>query len=616
MINLINIFKKYKDNNIYDDTTYSFKKNKLTCFYGASGSGKTTLLNMLAGFDCNYDGDVIVNELKIKKFNKNQLSDYRYNNIGFVFQNYHLVKGYSVLENLMIAINLNSSLSHCDKIDKCTQLINEMNLENELNQNVETLSGGQKQRVAIARALINDPNIILADEPTGALDEDNSIEIMNILQQVAKNKTVIIITHDDDILNYADEVISIVERKISVLKQYENFDSNNNDNSLNDKEASSNGYLLKNQSIKNFKINLFKFMLSSIIIAVSTASLFASFSAKDINAKIMDEFQIKNSFYNIGQVVLSKDFATFENFTDIFNSLNEMDKLSNVYMQSNIANTSITYKEKNCDISLVTPPALAKQSLSYGTMPNADNFEIAVSPSIASTLSDSINDLIGEKVIFYYHDKDDVKQEIELTITGITMDTLKNYVLSSVVEKQIFIDQDIMIDDVSAISYTVNDFDDVSMVQDELTQLGMLSYTKSEEINAYQDAFSGLLQLFSLLSYLIFIVGIIVSTITVYKTYSSRSNEIAVLAAIGYKNKQVKNMLFVESLLLTIITLILTLVFVVIINNIALSTLGFGLTINVLNICMLICFDVILIVLTIGVISVDLLKKDISVMLR
>ncbi|WP_243281551.1 ATP-binding cassette domain-containing protein [Clostridium sp. D53t1_180928_C8] len=163
------------------------------------------------------------------------------------------------------------------------------------------LSGGQKQRVAIARALINDPAIILADEPTGALDNESTENIMNILKDISKNKTVIVITHDDDVLDYADEVIKLENNKIVAVKentnnQTEQFKKDNWKNPSIDKKT------LNKLSIKNFKLNFIKYILVAIIIAFSTSTFIASFSANEIGNKVFNDFKEKNSFYNIGQI--------------------------------------------------------------------------------------------------------------------------------------------------------------------------------------------------------------------------------------------------------------------------------------------------------------------------
>ncbi|MDU7251495.1 MAG: ABC transporter ATP-binding protein [Clostridium sp.] len=207
MINLNNVTKKYGKNNIYTNTNYTFKNNTLTCFLGPSGSGKTTLLNLLAGFDRDYSGNIDVQSNNLKNLSLDELCTYRFNNIGFIFQYYNLLKGYSSIENVIMGLHLDSRLSKDEKNKKALDLLTDLGLSNKAYDPIDNLSGGEKQRVAIARALINDPEILLADEPTGALDEDTTKSIMEIIKKLSKNKTVVVITHDDAVAEYGDEVI-------------------------------------------------------------------------------------------------------------------------------------------------------------------------------------------------------------------------------------------------------------------------------------------------------------------------------------------------------------------------------------------------------------------------
>ena len=182
MIQVKNLRKKYDHSLILDDTNFTFPNKGLVCLLGASGCGKSTLLNMIAGFDSDYSGDITVCGTSISKMNADELCAYRRDNIGFIFQNYHLLSGYTVLENIMLHCELNS-LDEQSNVENAKELLNKLGISEKANEKIENLSGGQKQRVAIARALISNPSIILADEPTGALDRSNSNEIMNFAKR-------------------------------------------------------------------------------------------------------------------------------------------------------------------------------------------------------------------------------------------------------------------------------------------------------------------------------------------------------------------------------------------------------------------------------------------------
>lgn len=177
MIELKSLNKSYGENVIFENISFSFPDTGLVCILGPSGCGKSTLLNLLAGFDSDFTGDILVNGVSLSEMNDSQLSSYRRENIGFVFQNYKLLTGYTALENILLASNDEK---------KANKLLESVGLYEKANQRAETLSGGQKQRVGVARALINSPSLILADEPTGALDRKNSSEIMALLKSFPK----------------------------------------------------------------------------------------------------------------------------------------------------------------------------------------------------------------------------------------------------------------------------------------------------------------------------------------------------------------------------------------------------------------------------------------------
>jgi macrolide transport system ATP-binding/permease protein len=196
MITLKNLSKSYGSNTILEGVSYTFPQNGLICLMGASGGGKTTLLNLIAGFDSDYQGEIAAGGFPLNKMDPDALCEYRQTHIGFVFQNYHLLTGYSALENVLLAAEL-SPENEAESSAKATGLLRQLGLGDKLGQSCETLSGGQKQRVAIARALMTNPRLILADEPTGALDRTTSTEIMTLLKEISKEKLVVVITHDE-----------------------------------------------------------------------------------------------------------------------------------------------------------------------------------------------------------------------------------------------------------------------------------------------------------------------------------------------------------------------------------------------------------------------------------
>ena len=212
MLQLKDITKKYVNLNAkvvaLKNVTISFRKAEFVSILGPSGCGKTTLLNLMGGLDHDFDGQLIIDGVKTKSFKDSDWDDYRNNRIGFVFQNYNLISHQNILFNVEIALTL-SGVSKSLRKKKALEALEKVGLVGLENKLPHQLSGGQQQRVAIARALVNNPDIILADEPTGALDSENSIQVMEILKDISKDKLVIMVTHNPDLASkYATRIVS------------------------------------------------------------------------------------------------------------------------------------------------------------------------------------------------------------------------------------------------------------------------------------------------------------------------------------------------------------------------------------------------------------------------
>ena len=211
MLQLKKIKKSYKTGEFVQHALkgidLEFRKNEFVAILGPSGSGKTTLLNIIGGLDKYDSGDLIINGKSTKKFKTSDWDAYRNNCIGFIFQSYNLITHISVLENVEMGMTL-SGMSAKKRKKKALELLKKVGLKEHAHKKPNQLSGGQMQRVAIARALANDPDIILADEPTGALDSKTSIQIMELIQEIAKDKLIVMVTHNPDLANlYATRIV-------------------------------------------------------------------------------------------------------------------------------------------------------------------------------------------------------------------------------------------------------------------------------------------------------------------------------------------------------------------------------------------------------------------------
>ncbi|MBP5683685.1 MAG: ABC transporter ATP-binding protein, partial [Bacilli bacterium] len=212
-----------------DGVSVNFRESEFAAILGPSGSGKTTFLNIIGGLDHYTSGDLIINEVSTKDYKDRDWDSYRNHRIGFVFQSYNLIGHQSILTNVRLALTL-SGVSKSEGEERARKALIDVGLEDHLHKRPNQLSGGQMQRVAIARALVNDPDILLADEPTGALDSETSVQIMKILKKIAKNKLVIMVTHNPELANeYANRIITLKDGKIT-------SDSNPYDGKIDTKE--------------------------------------------------------------------------------------------------------------------------------------------------------------------------------------------------------------------------------------------------------------------------------------------------------------------------------------------------------------------------------------------
>lgn len=218
MLQVKNIHKQYKTGDLIqtalDNVSLNLRDNEFVAILGPSGSGKTTLLNIIGGLDRYDKGDLIINGISTKKYKDRDWDSYRNHTIGFVFQSYNLIPHQTILANVELALTI-SGLSKSKRREKAIKALEQVGLANQIHKKPNQLSGGQMQRVAIARALVNDPDIVLADEPTGALDSDTSIQVMELLKKVAKDRLVVMVTHNPELAeDYATRIVNIKDGKI------------------------------------------------------------------------------------------------------------------------------------------------------------------------------------------------------------------------------------------------------------------------------------------------------------------------------------------------------------------------------------------------------------------
>lgn len=215
MLQLKNITKSYPvaggEVQALKGVSINFRKNEFVSILGASGCGKTTLLNIIGGLDKYTSGDLVIQGTSTKEYKNRDWDTYRNHSIGFIFQSYHLIPHQTILQNVELALTI-SGISKAERRARAMEALKKVGLDEKLNVRPNQLSGGQAQRVAIARALINDPEIVLADEPTGALDSKTSVQIMELLKEISRDRLVIMVTHNPELAEtYSTRIIRLLD---------------------------------------------------------------------------------------------------------------------------------------------------------------------------------------------------------------------------------------------------------------------------------------------------------------------------------------------------------------------------------------------------------------------
>lgn len=594
MIKIYNLTKQYKKNSVLESTSYTFMQKGLVCLLGASGSGKSTLLNLIAGFDSDYTGTIKVCNKEINKMSIEELCNYRRDNIGFVFQNYHLLKGYTVLENILLAAELNDSNDE-ENLCRANNLLEMLNIKEKCNENIENLSGGQKQRVAIARALINNPKLILADEPTGALDRNTSTEIVKLLKEISKDKLVVIITHDQKICEFADETIKIEDKKIAsqITQEHEI-------NGLLNNKPTKAIFAFK-YGIKNFKVHLGKFIAVSLAISIGILAFMISLSSRNLMEKNIEGFKEKNTAFNNGYIKGIDDGT-------IFNLLNNNESIDNVYYQYKIDNIKLTLDDKTQILVEKYPMPKATESISYGVMPRKNKNEIALTPSLAKKFVSNINTIIGKEIKLNYKEF-----ERKLIISGIYNAGYDDFFVSSDIEQSLYIKVDKT--ENYSISYDVKNFEDVVSIDEMLKMENILSQNASDEVKSLLDTFSSINKLFLIVSILILAIGLFISLVLLAKLQSSRYKEIGLMSALGFNKLTINKIIVSENILLSSLSALFTLILIFAIYYSG-KIIGFGISVNLPQILLSITITFITVIFISSIISKKLVNTEPAQALR
>lgn len=445
MLELKKINKSYKTGEFLQhalsDVSLKFRKCEFVAILGSSGSGKTTLLNVLGGLDRYDSGDLIINNKSTKKFKNVEWDYYRNNCVGFIFQSYNLISHISVLENVEMALIL-SGYKKKNRRKKALDALDRVGLKDHAHKKPNQLSGGQMQRVAIARALVNDPEIILADEPTGALDSVTSVQIMDLIKEIAKDKLVIMVTHNGELArDYASRIIELKDGNIL-------SDSNPIDDKMGTKEkltikktVLSYGSALK-LSFNNIKTKKGRTFLTSFAASIGIIGIALILSLSNGFQKKIDEYEadsLSQMPITISTQAMSINEEVMESITDsldkheeytskkvIYPRVNEMESMMHF---NNIDNSYIEYienmdKENVSAISYLYGTALnvvtKNYDDTYSLVPTSTNYSMS-STSMTGVMGWSLyaNTTDGESMLLDNYDV--LAGSIDINTPGIVV---------------------------------------------------------------------------------------------------------------------------------------------------------------------------------------------------
>ncbi len=378
MLKLQNVKKDYTMGDLkfeaLKDVTIEFRKSEFVAVLGPSGCGKTTLLNIVGGLDRYNSGDLIINDKSTKEFTDKDWDNYRNHSVGFVFQSYNLIPHQTVLENVELALTL-SGVSKDERRKRAIEVLTKVGLKDKLKNKPSQLSGGQMQRVAIARALVNDPEIILADEPTGALDTASSVQIMELLKLISKDKLIIMVTHNPDLAEkYSNRIVKLLDGVVvDDSNPYDEvYDSNekqllsiSDDDTLTKRELNKKNkkkrmsfftalsLSFKNLLTKKARTALVSFAGSIGIIGIALILAISSGFSAYIGQMQKDTLssypvQLTNSNYNIAslmQIFLSNDSDDVEHENDKVYTKQELTEMLNKFNASSSKSDLKSFKE-------------------------------------------------------------------------------------------------------------------------------------------------------------------------------------------------------------------------------------------------------------------------------
>lgn len=575
---------------VLHDVNLSFETGEFVSILGESGCGKSTLMNIIGGMDSDFEGEILVRGKNLSAMTEKEMDDYRKNNIGFVFQNFNLIPHLSVLENVTIAMQMTDT-SEKERNKRAIDILTEVGLKNHLNKRPNQLSGGQKQRVSIARALSNNPDIILADEPTGALDKENGDQILALLDSIAqKGMLVIAVTHSQKVADSGTRIVKVEEGRIK-------DDIHLKDRSLTTYEgsrgASRNLGLLASfkMALKNMKLNGKRNVLValggsigilSVLLMLSLGNGITTYMNDEINSSMnpllvditkpsadAKDMQGPQALMAAGEPFTTADIETIRKFPNV----DHVETITTITGKSTMVNA----KQSVALTQLTTlTDAFDPATLTTGKLPVENEMLLPLDTANKLSGNDQAESMIGKPVFLYINEMDGnnkpVTLEKEITISGIyeasdqrsPMQQSPGYISSQTLE-QMYADKGITIGPIQVNAYATDMkyVNDINAAAVDAGFSGSQTAKIMENITTYVNMATIVLSGIAGIS---LIVSGIMILVVLYISVVERTKEIGILRAIGARKKDIKRIFFSESALLGVFSGIIAVVFAIIIS--------------------------------------------------
>jgi putative ABC transport system permease protein len=580
---LLELKKIKKSYTLYDkekaevlhDVNLSFETGEFVSILGESGCGKSTLMNIIGGMDSDFEGDVLVQGKSLKEMKEKEIDDYRKNKIGFVFQSFNLIPHLSVLENVTIAMQLTDK-SEQERNIRAKEILTEIGLEDHMTKKPNQLSGGQKQRVAIARALANDPEIILADEPTGALDQGTSEQILDLLDNIAKKgMLIIIVTHSQKVADRGSRIVKIedgnIKDDIKLKESYQATSEKKQSKSKTLSLGSSFKLALKNMKLKasrNILVALGGSIgILSVVLMLSLGSGVTKYINNEINSSLnplmiditkpvksdkTDKQSPREQMQAETEPIIQADIVKIKSISHVIS----IEKVSMLNRKS-----SAVFEGKRTDIQQLATitKSVDKKILKAGNLPGENEILLTTAQAKLLTSDKTYKTLIGKKIKVYVNEiKDNNKPiilEKELSVSGVSeqKDNMPQgnsiaYIPYSVLENT-YSSQGMQLKPTQINAYADNR-DNVKAIKLKVEKLGYSSSNTAkilQRVTTYLDMATLVLSGIAGIS---LIVSGIMILVVLYISVVERTREIGILRAIGARKKDIKRIFFSEAALL------------------------------------------------------------------